>query len=624
MDHPDAEDLYAELLARREAGEAVRIEEYTEAHPELAHELRELDGCVRALDAWLPRTSVVKDAPPWRGLGHAGLILDDFQLVEELGRGGMGEVWVAEQLSLARRVALKLVPAADGFTQDTGSPGGITTERLVREAHAAGRPRGDGIVSVHGAGAEGVIGWIAMELVPGGRTLRDWIDDRVSVAPRAHRGAASRGEHEEVARLVLTLAEALVAAHEVGVVHLDVKPRNVLLTPEGRPKLTDFGLARLRGHTSERGVAGTYHYMSPEQARGEEGIGPASDVFSLGVVLYELLALRRPFEGDTFAQVKHAVLTEAPRDPRELRSRVPLDLVLIARKAMEKRPERRYASMQALADDLRRFLAHEPIRARAPSRVRSAWQWTRRHPAASGVLGVGVAALVVISVQFARTLAARRDLAREVAAVKRLSALQDLDDLLARAEAVWPPAPAIEEPARAWIAHAQRLVDALPEHRARRAALAEELDVEVRRSRRPDLDKRWWIAQLDKLIGRLEALADPDSGLLGAGVDPERGWGMRRRLEFAPRRRRGDGHRPARARRVGGRGSARRRRRCVRRSGAHAAARPPAPSGRTRRAAARSSGTPRSAPSPCAPTTARSSSKARAGSCSCCSPAERS
>jgi len=351
-----------------------------------------------------------------------GEVVGDFRLTRLIGQGGMGQVWEAEQLSLdGRKVAARFV-----------RPERVTQRQLdyfEREARAGGRLSHDRIVRVYGHGDSRGIAWISMELVEGGRTIRDLIDD----VSRADEVPA--GYDLEVARFVAEIADGVQAAHDAGVIHRDLKPQNVLITPGSQPKVTDFGLARITDESgiSETGdVAGTYNYMSPEQvAARRSGIDHRTDVFSLGVVLYEMLALQRPFQGDTSHQVIEQIVTRDPPDPRTFRSRIPGDLVVIVGKALEKDRKKRFASMADLSADLRRFLAGEPILARPPAPLDRATKWMRRNPVKSTSAAILVVALALVSALLAWNV-------RESRAVKRLSALQDLADLLA--EAGVPPA----------------------------------------------------------------------------------------------------------------------------------------------------------------------------------------
>src|SRR5262245_14851913 len=337
-----------------------------------------------------------------------GKVVGEFRLVSLIGQGGMGQVWEAEQLTLKRRVAVKFV-----------RPERVTAKQLelfAREARAGGRLSHPGIVGVHEYGTSDGLAWIAMEFIGGAWTLKDFLDD-VARAPET-----PRGYDRHVGRFVAEVAEAMHTAHEAGVIHRDLKPQNILITADDHPKVTDFGLARI---TDERALsqtgdfAGTYFYMSPEQVTAKRiGTDTRSDVFSLGVVLYELLALRRPCEGDTTHQVAEQIVMQDPPDPRAIRSKVPRDLSVIAGKALEKSRDKRYQTMREFAADLRRYLTDEPILARPPGRVERAFKWMRRNPAKSSVAGVVLVALIVISVLLVQNVRGRRDLARSYVALE--------------------------------------------------------------------------------------------------------------------------------------------------------------------------------------------------------------
>jgi len=461
----------------------------------------------------------------------AGQVIGDFRLVRPLGQGGMGQVWEAVQRSLGRTVALKLV-----------RPERITEKTLAlfaREARAGGRLHHPHLVSVHAHGTSDNVAWIAMELVEGSWTLRDFLDDV------AKSGEVPAEYYRDVAEFVARVADGMQAAHASGVIHRDLKPQNILIDSEDRPKVTDFGLAKLTDESalSVTGeFAGTYWYTSPEQVAAKRmGLDHRADIFSLGVVLYEMLAQRRPFDGDTTHQVAEQVLTFDPPDLRTVRSRIPRDLAVITAKCLEKARDRRYATMAELAADLRRHLANEPIHAKPPSRLVKLMLWARRNPTKSVAGGVAAVAFGVISVLLAEnvkktqrlgeantnlgvansslgaanatlattnttleqtigerdgliselsttneSLAAQTRRAEEAAEaqrltaeaekrradeVLRLSAIQDYEDLIAKAEDLWPADPDKVEAYERWIGEAQALVDELPRHYAKRDEL---------------------------------------------------------------------------------------------------------------------------------------------------------
>ena len=453
--------LIEELTRRVQAGEAVDLEAFAREHPGYTEPLRRLLPALELLadlgqsvPAENPRGDMVRPEPI-AGLGELG----DFRLVREIGRGGMGIVYEAEQISLRRRVALKVLPFA--ATLDARQ-----IQRFRVEAQAAACLHHPHIVPVHGVGCDRGVHYYAMQLIEGqslaamiaelrrldgldppdgtaqglagvstsdlaARLLSGPAPDQpvgagsdaptvelpagasqpVAPTPRASRtrrdrtatsGSSTRNRNyvRNAARLALEAAEALDHAHANGILHRDIKPANLLLDAQGRLWVTDFGLAQVRGDdrlTLSGDVLGTLRYMSPEQALGRRVvIDGRTDVYSLGVTLYESLALHPAVDGRDRAEILHKIADQEPPSLRTVNPAVPADLETIVLKATAKDPAGRYATAQELADDLRNFLEDRPIRARRPGLLDRAAKWARRHQSvlmtAAVVLVLGMAA----------------------------------------------------------------------------------------------------------------------------------------------------------------------------------------------------------------------------------------
>jgi serine/threonine-protein kinase len=382
-DNPDVFALLEEML---DSGRTP--EEVCRDCPELLPEVRRrwnafglVDGSLAALFPD-PETPSVADALV--AVPHPADLpeVPGYRMEALLGRGGMGVVYRAWHLRLNRAVALKMLLAGPCARPEE-------LERFLREAEAVAALRHPNIVQVYDVGDVDGRPYFTMEFIEGGN-----LGEQIQGVPQpARQGAA----------LVATLADAIHAAHQNGIVHRDLKPGNILLTADGTPKVTDFGLARRlqgEGGLTLSGVPmGTPSYMAPEQARGNKGaVGPATDVYALGAILYELLTGRPPFRAESATATLQQVVADEPVPPARLNPRVPRDLQTICLKCLYKESHKRYGSAQALAEDLRRFERGEPIKARPVGSLERAVRWVRRRPALAGALASGVllaSALVV-------------------------------------------------------------------------------------------------------------------------------------------------------------------------------------------------------------------------------------
>ncbi|TWU29690.1 serine/threonine protein kinase [Bythopirellula polymerisocia] len=345
----------AEILAQltdQEPADRPSLEELTNSHPDLADDLRQLWGTAMLVDAVahhsqeditpLMTPPVVLDMQPPRELG-------DFELSEEIGRGGMGIVYRARQRSLGRDVALKLIlQGAQASPTDKA--------RFQAEVAAAARLEHPNIVPIYEVGESDGWQYFGMQLITG-QTLAK----RIALGPVPE---------EEAVRLVLNIARAIAYAHSRGVIHRDLKPANILLDETGTPHVTDFGLAKHvtagASLTQTGSILGTPSYMSPEQAAPGRGrVGPVSDVYSLGAILYSLLTGRAPFQGSSPVDTVLMVLEQDPLPPRLLNRTVNRDLEMITLKCLQKPTELRYSSAEALADDLEAFLVGDSLLARS-------------------------------------------------------------------------------------------------------------------------------------------------------------------------------------------------------------------------------------------------------------------
>ncbi|MCE9568098.1 MAG: protein kinase [Planctomycetes bacterium] len=386
-------DLLLEWEELREQGRLVSAEELCRDCPELIDEVQRrirFLGAVHAdrepehgLETGSNAPDSFQTLPEDRAAAPCGklMTLPGYEILGELGRGGMGVVYKARQESLGRVVALKMILAG-------AHAGPAQLARFRDEAKAAAHLQHSNIVQVYEVGEHDRCPYFSLEFVDG-RCLRDAIDEFQQPV--------------KAATLIEQLALAVGYAHERGIIHRDLKPANILLTNDGMPKIADFGLAKRLDDEQERtrtgDILGTPAYMSPEQASGKtKELGPATDIYALGVILYELLTGRPPFQGgNTWAVLNQAVMME-PVPPSLLRGGVPRDLETICLKCLQKAPARRYPSARALAGDLRRLLEGRPIQARPVGWIERLEKWVRRRPAVAALIGVSAAALLALAV----------------------------------------------------------------------------------------------------------------------------------------------------------------------------------------------------------------------------------
>jgi len=375
------DEIIAGFLEAEEVGRPISPEQVVAGHPEFADALRNFfaDRDLLRSAARPLADAVVARRPVLGRIRYFG----DYELLEEIARGGMGIVYKARQVSLNRVVAVKMILAGNLASE-------IDVHRFQIEAEAAARLQHPNIVAVHEVGRHEGQSYFSMDYVDG-RNLSEII--REDPLPM-----------RQAAKYVAEIADAVHYAHQQGTLHRDLKPSNVMIDVDGRVRITDFGLAlnfESDSNLTRTGQAlGTPAYMPPEQAQGKRGlIGPTSDVYSLGAILYELLTGRPPFRGESPVETTRLVIDTEPLSPKMLNPAVPRDLETICLKCLQKEPHRRYATAQFLADDLRRFLEGKPILARPIGRIARLWRWCKRKPlpaALSAALLLAVMAAVIV------------------------------------------------------------------------------------------------------------------------------------------------------------------------------------------------------------------------------------
>jgi serine/threonine protein kinase len=497
VDDPRVFEALKEYVAALDAGNPPNRDEFLSARADIAGPLATCLDSLALVCAAAPRLRAL----PGEDTGAARpaelpVALGDFRIIREIGRGGMGVVYEAEQLSLGRRVALKVLPFAAALDA-------TRLQRFKNEAQAAAQLHHTNIVPVYAVGCDRGVHFYAMQLIEGktlagvildmrgaeiddarahrdgltvGPQTEDWADEgaggqgapgeTAKGAERERIASASRPRYQSmghayaenepftntlsgdrkraraaffkaVARLAVQAAEALDHAHQMGVVHRDIKPGNLLIDAHGKLWITDFGLAQFHagGLTVTGNLPGTIRYMSPEQATGQRVmLDHRTDIYSLGVTLYELLTLEPAFDDmDGRVLVRH-IAVEEPRAPRSIDRTIPQDLETILLKAMAKSPGDRYTSAQAMADDFQRFLDHQPIRARRPSPPERMVKWARRHKplVIAGVLLVFMAAVGFLA---STVLIAREHAKTKAAYARERTKSQEAEDQRREAEA---------------------------------------------------------------------------------------------------------------------------------------------------------------------------------------------
>ncbi|MAG57144.1 MAG: hypothetical protein CMJ83_12695 [Planctomycetes bacterium] len=449
----------------QEAGDDRSIEEYQVLFPTIREEIA---GSMRMLETRVlgkTRSEATHFFP--RARPEA---IGPYKVIEQLGRGGQGEVWLCEDTRLSRRVAVKVLVGWRAHEDET------LLDRFRREAEVASRLDHPGICPVFEMDRDGDTPFIVMPYIDG---------EPLSIRLARGRRTETSSNVSEMIVLMEGAARALHAAHEAGIVHRDIKPGNIMVREDGEPVILDFGLAQVQDGlmitlTEPGQFLGTLPYISTEQVRAKERLDVRTDVWSLGVVLYECLTLERPFPGTTHESIRAAILEQEPIDPRRLNSDIPKDLAIVVQMALEKDRSRRYASALELADELKRVREWKPIRARPAGPILRFRRWTRRKPAiAATVICLFVSlvtGLIIASTLLART---RRALDSERTAMNFARIEQEertlvlaglrIDDLIQREDQLWPATPERlvgSDGFEVWLAQASALLKSLPRYQA--------------------------------------------------------------------------------------------------------------------------------------------------------------
>ena len=391
--HHEIDRLAQEFVERKRRGEAPTIHEYTTRYPALASDIRSVFPLLSALE------SIAPESP------RIGTHIGPYKIVREVGRGGMGIVYEAIQAELGRRVALKVLPVQ--ATQDSQF-----LERFRREAQAAAKLEHASIVPVIGAGSDGEIHYYSMQFIEG-RGLDCFVQEQRE-KQASGLDARTKRDYRAVAEIGRNVAEAIAHAHAQGILHRDIKPTNVLLDRADHAWVTDFGLCQptdAQGLTRTGDVIGTFRYMPPERFSGVSDV--RGDVYGIGITLFELLTLRRAYEGDDAATLATRIVREGAPKPSRFDTRIPRELDLIVRKATAHDPNARYGTAEALASDLRAYLSDRPIAARAPTTGYLLRKTVSRHKALAAAIGVSALLLIGSGLWYVRDLRVKEHVARQ-------------------------------------------------------------------------------------------------------------------------------------------------------------------------------------------------------------------
>ncbi len=514
---PEATAAFAEIIARHDRGDSIDFEREFAMHTEVERELRALHANWKALDRLLGGLQVSESAIDdlERELKHVRAPVDGetradlerlsspdrmrrrYTVRERLARGGMGEIWRVFDADLRRDLAMKLIRMREGVGSNT--PDGRILRRFLFEARLTGRLDHPGIVPVHdiGVDSDGRV-YFTMPLVRG-RSLAEILD--------LARDETCGWTLSRVLEVVLKVCDTLAFAHAQGVVHRDLKPANVLVGRFGETYVMDWGLARVLSEIEDADraeIVGTAAYMSPEQAKGNaDEVGPRSDIYALGAILYELLAGRRPYalvDESSGRAALDAVRAGPPPKLEDLAVATP-ELVAIAKKAMVRSPDGRYASMEAMAEDLRAYMEGRVVTAHEFGRWPELRKWIARNRVPTAIGATALIALAGVLSWWGYSQG------RDVIEIQRLGDLRRVEELEERAENMWPAIPALQPAFEQWLSEAHAVASRASAHENELAAMrASDVDVS-------DQDVAWKIDALATLVDRLSRFRDPYPGL---------------------------------------------------------------------------------------------------------------